>query len=210
MKKKLVFLAVVSALVTNLCYGQRKDLGDAHRFIFYAVLEGCFDDGLTPEDVSQILLHRPNENAYFHFIYACPICTATIQALQTYQSKPERFYGVKNARGTFGAGLSAELKQQLYSHNANDRLAAINSLIQRWISARMSLLGLSDEQRAQLQSALEEKRKEGMSMLETFKAEGTAFVNAPAFVTVEECAACNGAVGKCLKVAGKPDSNPEP
>jgi hypothetical protein len=207
MKRKLICLAILCAVTVRPSYGAQQVLDKPGRFIFYAVLEGCFEDGLTTKDVSQILLHRPNENAYFHFIYACPICTATIQALQTYQSRPEHFYSLKSGASTFGAGLSAELKQQLYSDNADGRLTAINSLIQRWVTARMTLLGLSEDKRAQLETALEEKRKEGMNHLESFKAEGTAFVNAPAFVTLEECAVCNGAVGKCLKSATKAQSS---
>jgi hypothetical protein len=206
MKRKLICLAILCAFAARPFSSAQQVFDNPGRFIFYAVLEGCFEDGLTTTDVSQILLHRTNENAYFHFIYACPICTATIQALQTYQSRPEHFYSLKSRASTFGAGLSAELKQQLYSDNADDRLIAINSLIQRWIAARMTLLGLSENKRAQLETALEEKRKEGMNHLENFKAEGTAFVNAPAFVTLEECAVCNAAVGKCFKTANKPQS----
>src|SRR5262245_43577757 len=66
---------------------------DAHRFIFYAVLEGCFEDGLATEDAAQILLRKENE-PYAHFVYACPVCTPTIHALEVYRSRPARFYSL--------------------------------------------------------------------------------------------------------------------
>ena len=190
-----------------------KDFDDAHRFIFYSVLEGCFEDGLSTEDASQILLRRPKEG-YFHFIYSCPICTPTIHALEVYRSRPGEFYSLKSGASTFGPGLTPDLKKQLYSEQPEDRLAAINSLVQRWIARRMSLLVLSDEQRDQLHKAIEEKRKRGMEALKRFKAEkfergdntgkAQASYYAPAFATIEECAVCNGAVGKKLKIHEPP------
>jgi hypothetical protein len=34
---------------------------DAHRFVFYAVLEGCYEDGLSSNDVAQILMKRGDD-----------------------------------------------------------------------------------------------------------------------------------------------------
>jgi hypothetical protein len=199
----------VSLLAFTAPLFAENDFDDAHRFIFYSVLEGCFEDGLTTEDVSQILLRRPNES-YFHFIYSCHICTPTIHALEFYRSRPAEFYSLKSRASTFGPGLTPDIKKQLYSGQPEDRLAAINSLVQRWIAKRMSLLALSHKQRDQLQKAIEEKRKRGMDALKRFKAEkfergeNTGMVKAsfyaPAFATIEECAVCNAAVGKKLKI----------
>jgi hypothetical protein len=187
----------------------KEDFDDAHRFIFYSVLEGCFEDGLSTDDVAQILLRRPNES-YFHFIYSCPVCTPTIHALEVYRSRPAEFYSLKSGASTFGPGLTPALKKQLYSVQSEDRLAAINSLVQRWIAKRMSILVLSDEQRDQLRKAIEEKRKRGTEALKHFKAEKfergdragkvQASFYAPAFATLEECAVCNAAVGKKRKI----------
>ncbi|MBI2190780.1 MAG: hypothetical protein HYU36_02195 [Planctomycetes bacterium] len=200
MKHDHVFFAsLVTFVLVAPSREAEENFEDAHRFIFYSVLEGCFEDGLSTEDVSQILLRREKES-YFHFIYACPVCLPTIHALEVYRSRPDHFYGVKGGASTFGSGLTPDLKRQLYSGAPADRLVAINSLVQRWTARRMSLLALSDEQRGQLQKAFEEMRKKGMETLKSFKAGGTASYYAPAFATIEECAACNGAVGKGLKV----------
>src|SRR5262245_14721387 len=71
------------------------------RFIFHAVLEGLYEDGLSNEDVDQILMRKEKQN-YFHFIYSCPICNATIWALEAYRARPDHFYGVKLPTATFG------------------------------------------------------------------------------------------------------------
>jgi hypothetical protein len=174
------------------------DFDDAHRFIFYAVLEGCFEDGLSTEDASQILQRREKES-YFHFIYACPICMPTIHALEIYRSRPSHFFGLKSGASTFGSGLTPDLKKQLHSDKPEDRLAAINELMQGWISKRMSLLKLSDAERTQLKAKLEEMRKKGMGSLKHLEASDSAAFRMSAFKNVRQCAVCNGACGLKLE-----------
>jgi len=206
---KFYLVLLVGLLVFTTPSFAEKDFDDAHCFIFYAVLEGCFEDGLSTEDVAQILMQRENES-YFHFVYSCPICTPTIHALEVYRSRPSAFYSLKSGASTFGSGLTPDLKKQLYSDSAELRLSAISSLMQRWIARRMSLLALSDKQRDQLQKAIEDKRQKGMNALKHFKADKfesgpnaekpMVSFYAPAFIAIEECAACNAAVGTSLKL----------
>ncbi len=164
-----LFLSLV-ALFLNAPMSRAADFDDGYRFIFYAVMEGCYDDGLSSNDVAQILLKnekpKSQSNIYAHFVYDCPVCTPTIHALQAYQSRPLYWYSMKTTWGqeheapTFGPGLSPDLKKQLYSKKAEDRLAAINTLMQRWVfQKKMSMLRLSDQERAELQKTLEEMRK---------------------------------------------------
>jgi hypothetical protein len=174
------------------------------RFIFYSVLEGLYEDGLSNEDVDQILLKRKGQS-YFHFIYACPICTATIWGLQAYRSRPEHLYSLKSGASTFGSGLSDSLHAHLYSDDPHQRLIAINALVKSWLSRRMEKLNLSEDDRKVLLKKLEEKRQNGMDVLESFRKgeHGPHFgvaEAAPAYVNLEECAVCNGAVGKLMKL----------
>ena len=175
-----------------------KDFDDGYRFIFYAVLDGCFEDGISTEDVSQIL-KGGEKGAYSHFIYACPICTPTIHALEVYRSRPAHFYSLKSGASTFGPGLTPDLKKQLYSAKPEDRLAAINALMQGWISRRMSLLKLSEQERTQLKMKLEAMRKKGMEALKVMAAGDPAKFKMSAFANVQQCAVCNGACGMKLK-----------
>ena len=179
-------------------------MDETTRFIFHSVLEGLYEDGLSKEDVAQILMKREKET-YFHFIYACPVCNPTIWALQAYQARPGDFYGMKRPGSTFGPGLTPELREQLYSKDAAQRLSAINSLVKSWMERRMKTQRLSADEQKALTERLELKRKEGMKMLESFrkKQHGENFgveQAAPAYVDLTECAVCNGAVGKPMKL----------
>ncbi|MDB6026512.1 MAG: hypothetical protein JWM68_2735 [Verrucomicrobiales bacterium] len=207
MKNHLFSIVSFIAFALFTSSAPAKDFDDAHRFVFYAVLEGSYEDGLSTEDVSQILLKEEKDKYHYaHFVYACPLCTPTIHALEAYQSRPKQFYGMKKQGSTFGSGLSAELKQQLYSAKPEDRLAAINTLIQGWVAKRISLLRLTDQERTQLQTSLEKLRKIGMDRLKgnlnDLKTGGSAHYPVSAFTTIQQCAVCNGACGLKLK----PDS----
>jgi hypothetical protein len=178
-------------------------LDETGRFIFYSVLEGLYEDGVSTEDAAQILL-RKEKQTYFHFIYSCPICNPTIWALETYRARPQNFYGLKHEGGTFGAGLSAAQRRQLHSDDPDERLAVINELVRTWMERRMNNLQLSKRDREKLTDALEKKRQEGMEALERFRKQehGAAFgvaQAAPAYAGLKECAICNAAVGKSMQ-----------
>jgi hypothetical protein len=176
-----------------------QEFDETSQFIFFSVLEGLYADGLSNADVDQILMKREGES-YFHFIYACPICTATIWALETYRARPEKFYGLKSNASTFGPGLSGELKTQLYSPESNQRLLAINTLVHDWMLRRMDAMNLPAGERKTLLKEIEVKRKDGMDSLKNSRKGGTVATMAPAYADLEECAACNGAVGKPIKL----------
>ncbi len=206
-KQYFVLFLSVAAVFWSAPLSRAEDFDKGYRFIFYAVMEGCYEDGLSSNDVAQILLknEKPKSfsNVYAHFVYACPVCTPTIHALEAYQSRPSRFYSMKNPATTFGPGLAPDLKKQLYSEKPEDRLAAINTLMQRWVSNRISMLKLSDQERAELQKTLEEMRKKGTGYLKNWEKDSSQY-DMSAFKNVHQCAVCNGACGLNLKPdAGK-------
>ncbi|HEU4420465.1 MAG TPA: hypothetical protein VFT55_16125, partial [Planctomycetota bacterium] len=75
--------------------------------IFYAVLEGLYDEGVSTEDVDILLHQDPATRQYSYFVAGCPLCTPAIDALQLYRGRP-KFYGRKEACDTFGTGLPAK------------------------------------------------------------------------------------------------------
>jgi hypothetical protein len=97
------------------------------------------------------------------------------------------------------------LREQLYSDQPRQRLSAINTLVKTWMNRRMKNMHLTKKDRAELSEALEKKRKQGMEALESFRRHehgpdlGVAEA-APAYVDLKECAVCNGAVGKPMKL----------
>jgi len=179
---------------------RRAHIDETEQFIFESVLLGLYEDGLSNEDVAQILMKKEGQ-CYFHFILACPVCTATIWALEAYQARPKQFYGRKTPGSTIGPGLTEAQHEQLYSAKPYDRLDLINALVRSWISRRMQQLRLTDDERSKLLAQLEEKRKEGMVQLESFRKKEhgpTLGVEqaAPAYAELRECAVCNAAVSK--------------
>jgi hypothetical protein len=184
---------------------EHSDFDSGTRFIFYSVLEGCYEDGLTNADADQILLRPDPNKGYVHFIYSCPVCMPTIWALQTYRARPTRFFSLLSRASSFGLGLPADLEKQLFSADAHQQLIAVNLLVKNWIARRMDQMHLSAKQRADLLADLEKKREKGMESLKFFRSNGSVQMSdyAPGYVDLDECAVCNGAVGKLMKL---PDS----
>ena len=177
----------------------------AFQTVFYAVLEGCFADGLTDADVDQILRRESPEQGPVHFIYACPICMATERALETYRSRaadPDKKDSKRKL--TFGKGLNPELHTQLYSDDLKVRLAAIHDLEERWVVRRIDAQRLNQEELARTQAELRVARDDGMRVLQIFLQQGTAKNYAPGYHQGDECALCNAAAGMKLKLASEP------
>ncbi len=202
--KKYFLLSTISllSLVLNTTAAPTKDFNDNYRFIFYAVLEGCYEDGIATTNVDQILLVNTNVG-FVHFVYACPICLPTIHALQAYRSRPKQFAELKTHATTFGSGLSQEQIKKLYSDRPSDQLEVINGLMQTWVTRRMTELRLTDAEKTQLKQNLEKMRKQGMNMLKNFQNSDPERFKMSAFAEVQQCAVCNGACCMKLKPEGK-------
>ena len=197
MKKYFLIFAGLLSLTLNPTAASAKDFDDNYRFIFYAVLEGCYEDGIATTNVDQILLVNTNVG-YVHFVYACPICTPTIHALEAYRSRPKHFTELKTRVTTFGPGLSEEQIKKLYSDRLADQLEVINGLMQTWVARRITELRLTDAEKTQLKQNLEKMRKQGMSMLKNFQNGDPERFKMSAFAEVQQCAVCNGAC--CMKL----------
>ncbi len=197
MKKYFPLLAGLLPLALNTTAASAKDFDDNYRFIFYAVLEGCYEDGIATTNVDQILLMNTNVG-FVHFVYACPICTPAIHALQAYRARPKQFAELKTHVTTFGPGLNDEQIKKLYSDRPSDQLEVINGLMQTWVTRRMTGLRLTDAEKTQLKQNLEKMRKQGMSMLKNFQNGDPEHFKMSAFAELQQCAVCNGAC--CMKL----------
>jgi hypothetical protein len=169
-----------------------KSLGTAHQFVFFAVLEGLYRDGVGQDDV-EAMLRRASPNAcYDHFIYACPICTAAVQALELYRNRPQQLYSLKLPCDTFGAGLDAKISQALRAADAKTRLTTIHNLLSRWIGVRLGMV--RGEEKDRLLAELKAGREEGMTYLKKWQSSPEDLARyAPAYAGIGECAACNAA-----------------
>ena len=191
MKPYLILLLALIFLGLGQLSARAGEFSQGHLFIFYAVLDGCFEDGLKKEQ-------------YAHFVYACQTCTPAIHAFEVYRSRPAHFYSLKSGASTFGDGLPADLKKQLYSTKPEERQEAINALMRGWVSRRMSTVRLSEAERSELQEVLALMGKKGLSLLDELKSSDPAAFKVSVFANVGKCAVCTGACGWKLKPeAGK-------
>ncbi|MBM3876290.1 MAG: hypothetical protein FJ386_06170 [Verrucomicrobia bacterium] len=195
--KSLLLSASVLLLTLHLHAANAFD--ERWQFIYSATIEGAFADGLTNDDVDRIL-RKSGDGVYEHFVYACPLCMPVINALRAYRERPPLF-GYKlsehqDRHRTLGDGLDAALRAKLASDRVEPRLEAVNALVQRWVDRRLKLMNLTPDQRKTWNTRLEEGRKEGMKMLEKFRADGSLKVFAPGFANLKECAVCNAATGR--------------
>lgn len=198
---------------------QFETFGEAHRFIFMAVLEGYYEDGVSHADAARILKRDEGKN-YDHFIYACPICTAVQQASELYANRPALSmykgpsYHVKEA--TFGEGLSPAMRAGLASEDVEIRLKTVFQLVNTWINRKLERSNFIDGERDHLLAEMEAGKAQGMRYLAGYKktADGAAMDDsAPGFAALDACAMCNGATNtefQGLQPKGLVRSSPNP
>ena len=197
----LLFPIIITVCVLTLRLGGaptgfpqpgRHDWPDSHasQLIFFSVLEGLYRDGVSNDDVDQIIPPGKDGRPTFdreNFVYACPLCHPAFEAFRMYRQR-EAFYGLKARVDTFGPGLGADVSVQLHSPDRAKRREAIQGLIQRWVAERLDMMRLSDKERAAITSEMEKGRKQGMNGL---KQPG------PASQTRTNCPICDGSFGAC-------------
>ncbi len=164
-----------------------REYPEEHRFIFYAVLEGAYEEGLSEETVSILLGEKGTE----HFVIGCPICSPAYEALRAYRDAP-KFTSKKVSQKGFGAGLSDE-ELALVSGTVEDRRKFIRTLVSRWIEARFALLNLPEDREKAMRESLQKMSEKGTALLENFKKGGNGDQLAKAYADWEFCPSCSGA-----------------
>jgi hypothetical protein len=170
------------------------DPSSCSQLVFFAVLEGLYEDGVSTDDVNRILavdpvtkLPRYSE----HFVSACPLCLPAFDAFQLYRSRA-MFYGLKVAKNTFGPGLDPILAKKLHSDQKADQMDAIQTLVNRWVSRRLDSMRLTKDEREQWTAVIEEGRRNGMQRLQEVQAG-----NGNEYLGWKGCAVCDGTAGAC-------------
>lgn len=168
-----------------------------HQLVFFAVLEGCYRDGVSNEAVDLILPKNPDTGGVVmehNFVYSCPLCMPVIEALRTYRVRT-RFFD-KRARDTFGKGLPAEVMAKLALPERKQRIPVLQALITGWVQARLDALRVTAAERASWGAAIDDRRKRGAQVLERLRGaeHGEHFVALYADWP-KTCAICDGAAG---------------
>jgi hypothetical protein len=170
------------------------DPGASAQLVFFAVLEGLYEDGVSTDDADRLLAVDPKtKQPQFeqHFVYGCPLCMPAFDAMVVYRSRP-RFHGRKDNADTFGPGLEASIKKKLESAQKTDQLEAIQTLVTRWVGRRLDSMRLTKEEREQWTAVIEDGRQKGMGFLQTAQAG-----NRNEYLGWKGCAICDGSAGAC-------------
>jgi hypothetical protein len=183
----LLSLSSTSILAADPVVFIHREFSDEHRFIFYAVLEGAYEEGISDETVATLLGEKGNE----HFVIGCPICGPAYDALHAYRDAP-KFTSKKVSQKGFGTGLSDE-ERNLVSGTVEDRRKFIRTLVSRWIEARFSLLDLPEDREEALRESLQKMSEKGTALLENFKKGGNGDLLSKVYADWEFCPSCSGA-----------------
>ena len=154
--------------------------------IFFAVLEGLYRDGISNEVVDLVLAPDPVAGGRDHFVSACPLCSPALEAFRLYRERP-MFEGLKSPMDTFRAAPSDGLAAKLRSPVKQERLDAVQGLIEAWVAQRLTLMRLSEAEQQDWADNLQVRRKEGMARL----GEREDWKN---------CAICDGSVNGCKRI----------
>jgi len=163
--------------------------GDAlAQLVFFAVLEGCYRDGVANSTVDALLMAAPGTETPEIFVYACPICFPALDALRLYRRR-QPFFAMKGEPDTFGAGLAAAVKSDLESSSAWTRRAAWGTLFESWIEQRLTNLRLTPVERQAIETGLQYRKKIGTTLLEQYKASDRPLHHG----MMKACPSCDGA-----------------
>jgi hypothetical protein len=188
--------------------------GDAaSQMVFFAVWEGLYEDGVPNEVVDLIIPRDPKSGEprmTEHFVYACPLCHPAFEAFRLYRSR-QPFFGQKMTKfDSFGTGLEPSLVEQLQSEQKLERLAAVQSLVERWVGHRLDSMRLTPRERQEWEQRLDALRQRGKEQLERYQA--TKFPSGPPesaqaalrndsfrqlYADWKGCAVCDGSANAC-------------
>ena len=169
---------------------------EAHRFVFFAVLEGCYTDGLVDEDIDWILPKTKTEHRdqFANFVLACPLCGPASDAFKRYADgiRLVQINSDKMAYTTFGQGLDRKVKAELAKPGQPCR-DAIQRLIKKWVDARIVQIRLTEEETALLRKELAKMRERGDKFLKTWQNSKDGNDLKKRYQDWKACPTCSGA-----------------
>ena len=140
------------------------------QFVFFAVLEGLYRDGVQNEIVDAIIgdkIEKKENKVKTHFVFRCKLCHATYEAFRTYRNRPA-FMQTKGA-STFGNGVDLNRLKKLRSNDARTRIYAMGGLVRPWIMHRIKETRKTAEEKTAMKKQFEKYALEGADLLKTHK-----------------------------------------
>jgi hypothetical protein len=172
------------------------------RMVFFAVLEGLYEDGVPDEAVDGVVPRRPKEGTIpikRSFVIECPLCNPVYEAFALYQKRPA--FNDDAKRNTFGKGIDPKLLGQLKSEETRVRLGALRQLVQGWVERRLTAMNLTEEQKQDWRQRIAQRSHQGTNFLSALI--GTD-PNYKGWSTYWGCAACRGSTAACRVLEVRP------
>ena len=136
------------------------------QFVFFAVLEGLYRDGIQNEIVDAVIgekIDKKENKIKTHFVFRCELCHATYEAFRTYRNRPE-FLDAKGA-STFGKGADLKLLKELQSKDARTRIYSMGRLIRPWIMQRIEETRKTPAEKTAMKEKFASYAREGKDIL---------------------------------------------
>ena len=140
------------------------------QFVFFAVLEGLYRDGIQNEIVDAIIgdkIIKKENKVKTHFVFRCKLCHATYEAFRTYRNRPA-FMQTKGA-STFGNGVDLNRLKKLRSNDARTRIYAMGALVRPWIMHRIKETRKTPEEKTAMKKQFTKYAQKGADLLKTHK-----------------------------------------
>jgi hypothetical protein len=178
--KPAAMLAAVLVLPPAPRQEPAQDRPEFDRFLFFAVLEGLMEDGVSDEAVRRILETDP-KGAYVNFVYSCPVCHPVVEAFRVYGKRHDWYHGRKGDP-YLGKALPGDLAAALASPERSKVRGGLQKLVTRYVEGHLKRLRLTQEEASRRRAAIEDGRKKGMGMLQLLPVP-----------EMKECPSCEGA-----------------
>jgi hypothetical protein len=163
---------------------------EAGQFVFFAVLEGLYRDGV-PNEVVDLIVNpkREMDSTVKHvFVFQCDICHAAYEAFVLYSRR--QTFQKSGERNTFGKSFDPKILGELKSNDARTRVYALGSMIRPWIAARVDLLKLSKEKQEELVATLLKFKGEANTKLSALRQSDPLYKD---WIFYGGCQACEAA-----------------
>jgi hypothetical protein len=170
----------------------------ACRLVFFAVLQGLYEDGVSDEVVNSVVPpgKKGEEQMRHSFVLGCPLCRPAFEAFRAYQGRPR--FAEDEKGSTFGKGLPKAEADGLMAKQVSTRLIALRKPMKRWVEARLVSMKLDEAERKRWWDDLSARAGEGSAMLRELKKRKDPWYKD--WSDYWGCAACLGSQDACREV----------
>ena len=163
---------------------------DPHgQFVFFAVLEGLFRDGVSNEVVDLVINPKkgPDDKIKHCFVIQCEICHAAYEAFVLYRRR--KVFDNSGERSTFGKGVDKKFKKGLESSSAGRRVRTLGRMMRPWIVSRANKMIMSEEEKIELIDKLMKFKGEADNLLSNFRSTDPSYKDWSFYGACQACEA---------------------